>query len=409
MMKRVAFHTLGCKVNQYESEKLMEKFAALGFDVVPETEMADVYVINSCTVTSIADKKSRNFARRAKRLNPNSLVALIGCYAETSANELSEIAEIDLLLGSAEKDKLPEKICEILGAGLAENYTPGVPRELSDRTRAYLKIEDGCDRLCAYCIIPHARGPVRSRPATELIDEAASLIDRGYKEIILTGINAALYADGNADLIALTKSIAALPGDFRLRLSSLEPTVIDAEYAKRLAGTDKLCPHLHLSLQSGSNAVLAAMGRRYTIDDYAKIISVLKERDPLFGLTTDIIVGFPNETNEDFCRSAEAVREFGFSHVHVFRYSKRPGTKAAEMPNQISDCIKKMRSDRLTAEAEKISAAYRNKCRGTVRRALILAPDSRRTGFMRALTDIGIETEIPGSVSLTNTFTDVRL
>jgi threonylcarbamoyladenosine tRNA methylthiotransferase MtaB len=259
----------------------------------------------------------------------------------------------------------------------------------------------------------------------ELFDEATSLLRSGHKEIILTGVNAALYNDGGRDIGSLTESIAALPGDFRLRLSSLEPTVIDADYAKRITRIEKLCPHLHLSLQSGSDATLAAMGRRYTMEDYAKIVRILKERDPLFGLTTDIIVGFPGETESDFERSVDAVNETGFSHVHVFRYSKRPGTRAAEMPNQIPEYIKKERAGRLIEAAGGAAEEYRAKCRGAVRRALVLGPaggasadvisersSSRRmvgSRLMRVLTDIGVEAFVPDGAGSVNEFIDVRL
>jgi threonylcarbamoyladenosine tRNA methylthiotransferase MtaB len=412
MAKRVAFYTLGCKVNQYETEKLREGFEALGFVAVPETAAADVYVINSCTVTGIADRKSRNFARRAKRLNPNALVVMAGCYAETSAAELAGMPEIDMLAGTFDKESLPERVCGMLGGSaspaessieaLDNGRVEGAIGEPAGRTRAYLKIEDGCDRYCAYCVIPYARGAVRSRPMRELIDEAAALIRDGYKEIILTGINAALYNDDGRDLIRLTENISALSGDFRIRLSSLEPTTVNAEYARRLIRIERLCPHLHLSLQSGSDAVLAAMGRNYAMKDYMDIVRALKGRDPLFGLTTDIIVGFPGETESDFQRSVEAVREAGFSHVHVFRYSKRPGTRAAEMPDQIPEHIKRRRAERLIAEAAEAAAAYRAKCHGATRRALVL-------GSTRALADIGVETGITGSAAPINTFTYVTL
>ncbi|MDR1068371.1 MAG: tRNA (N(6)-L-threonylcarbamoyladenosine(37)-C(2))-methylthiotransferase MtaB [Clostridiales Family XIII bacterium] len=415
MNRRIAFYTLGCKVNQYETAKLAERFAELGFSVVPETERADVYVINSCTVTGIADRKSRNFARRAKKLNHGAVVAMIGCYAETSADELAHMPEIDVLLGSAGKDGLPALICERLGDSEENQETDGsvsvsyngADTAAEGRTRSYLKIEDGCDRHCAYCVIPAARGPVRSRAYAAIMAEAAELIRRGCQEIILTGINAALYGDGGYDLIALTKEIANLPGEFRIRLSSLEPTVVNAGYARRLIGIDKLCPHLHLSLQSGSDDVLAAMGRRYSIEDYRKIIAVLRERDPLFGVTTDIIVGFPGETEADFERSVDAVRRIGFAHVHVFRYSKRPGTRAADMPGQIPEQVKKERSDRLMAAAAEAAREYREKCRGATRRALVLA--AAKNGALRAVTDNGIEVEIPGGGSLINTMVDITL
>jgi MiaB/RimO family radical SAM methylthiotransferase len=337
--------------------------------------------------------------------------------------------EIDALVGSSGKDSIPEKVIGLLAgddgihpcSAAGEPLLFDCPKEHSmGRTRAYLKIGDGCDRYCAYCVIPYARGAVKSRPASELLDEAAALIRRGYKEIILTGINAALYNDDGLDLIGLTKSIAELPGDFRLRLSSLEPTTVNADYARRLVRTGRLCPHLHLSLQSGSDKVLAAMGRNYTMDNYMDIVRVLKERDPLFGLTTDIIVGFPGETESDFERSLEVVREIGFAHVHVFRYSKRPQTRAMTMPNQIPEHIKKQRAARLIYEAERMAAEYRERCRGSVRQALVLgtvadvstadAPNNqtktkdKASLALRALTDIGIEVDVFGGGEMVNTF-----
>jgi threonylcarbamoyladenosine tRNA methylthiotransferase MtaB len=435
---KVAICTLGCKVNQYESQALAERFAALGFDVVDAEEEADVYVVNSCTVTGVADKKSRNCARRTKRLNPNALTALVGCYAEVAADELAaEVPEIDLLVGSAEKDRLPDLVAQRLGIRAAYEEAAAVTG-LGGRTRAYIKVEDGCDRYCAFCIVPYARGPVRSRPLDQIVEEARALVARGYKELILTGVNAALYGNdlneaagaapaGDSNeifdmwmsrgdhidafphpgILDVVDAIAALDGDYRIRLSSLEPTVIDADYARELVKRDVLCPHLHLPLQSGSDAVLAAMGRRYRMDDYRRIVDVLKTYDSLYSITTDLIVGFPGETEEDFEATLRAVHEIGFARLHVFRYSARGGTPAAEMEGQIPDETKTERSQRLISEGEKCRQAFLRRNAGTRRQALFFGPspggtgDARETPTYEGITDNDIEVAIASDKDLT--------
>jgi threonylcarbamoyladenosine tRNA methylthiotransferase MtaB len=402
---RIAFHTLGCKVNQYETQALSERFAALGFHVVSPDEKADVYVVNSCTVTGIADRKSRNFARRSKRLNPDALTVLAGCYAETSPDELKEVKEIDLLVGSADKERLPELIMERItglqpgrsaeagGKGPASEQdrgtvsascaahtperAPGVTG-LAGRARGYIKIEDGCDRYCSYCIVPRARGAVRSRAQEDIVAEARALISNGYKELVLTGVNAALYgSDGDCGhgVIAVVDAVSGIDGDFRIRLSSLEPTVIDAAYARELVKRERLCPHLHLSLQSGSDRILSAMRRGYAMSDYLRIVDVLKNHDPLFSVTTDLIVGFPGETEVDHEASLQAVRDVGFSHIHAFRYSRRPGTPAAGMDGQVPSAVKAERSRELIAEGERSARAFLGKNIGSRRRVLFYGPD----------------------------------
>ncbi|MDR3225123.1 MAG: tRNA (N(6)-L-threonylcarbamoyladenosine(37)-C(2))-methylthiotransferase MtaB [Clostridiales Family XIII bacterium] len=462
--KRIAFYTLGCKVNQYETQMLAERFEALGFDVVDMNETADVYVINSCTVTGMADKKSRNFARRAKRRNPEALTVLAGCYAEVAGDILRGVEEIDLLVGSAEKERLPEILCgrngifaqesndvpaqlpdgadadscrnafprvgqdDFQGAfqKISQGETPGAGMRrgvtgLHDRTRAFVKVEDGCDRYCAYCIIPYARGPVRSRPLDEIVSEARALIANGYKEIVLTGVNAALYgsAGGILDVVDAVSEIGGTAsetgGAFRIRLSSLEPTVINADYARELIKRERLCPHLHLSLQSGSDRILRAMGRRYSMDDYRRIVDVLKKHDAGYAVTTDLIVGFPGETDADFEETLNAVAEIGFSHIHVFKYSKRKGTAAAEMDGQIPEQVKSARSERLMAAGEKAAAAFVYRNRGTSRQTLFYGKDSKddkgskddKDNLYRGITDNGIEVRIHSTKDLTNRYADI--
>ncbi|MGI6204733.1 MAG: tRNA (N(6)-L-threonylcarbamoyladenosine(37)-C(2))-methylthiotransferase MtaB [Anaerovoracaceae bacterium] len=360
---KVAFKTLGCKVNQYETEALKEKFRAAGHVVVNENDPADIYVINTCTVTSLADRKSRQFIRRAKRINAESIVAVTGCYAQVSPDEIAEIDGVDIVAGTNEKMDLPQIIASYKGGTevlvtdrdkITDYADAGTVSSEGPRTRAYIKIEDGCDRFCSYCAVPSARGPVRSRPEAEIVDEAEALIGNGYKELILTGINTALYGtdrgDGALMMEQLLERLEAIPADFRLRLSSVEPTVINADYVKKLFRFEKLCHSMHLSAQSGSDHVLSMMDRRYGRDEYLDIVRTVRAFDPYYGISTDIIAGFPGETEEDFDESLSLVREAGFSKVHAFRYSRRRGTKAAGFEGQVPPAVKKERSARLIEE-----------------------------------------------------------
>lgn len=462
---KISFYTLGCKVNQYETQAIKEIFIKNDYEVVDENQFAHVYVINSCSVTGISDRKTRQFLRKTKKINPDAITAVVGCYGETGWKELEKIDEVDMVLGTAEKSKIydevesiiqnkkslqnngepkasdsngqsdtvldcdtttisdtkPNIICngdsntysksKIIHVGGIKNITDyddyGLVSGMDSRTRAYVKIEDGCDRFCSYCIIPHARGPVRSRPVDSILKEARVLIDKGYKELILTGINAALYGTDFSNetqvvsgLIELIQKINDLSGDFRIRLSSLEPTVINSEYVRKLIKIPKLCPHLHLSLQSGSNNILKSMGRRYNRDEYLDIIKVLKNKDPNYSITTDIIVGYPGETDANFKDSLDIVKEAGFSKVHVFKYSKRSGTPAAKMTNQIPGEIKNDRSRRLIEAAEQEAAKFLESNKGTTRQALVLEYNES-TKCYKAITDNDIELEID-----TNTYDD---
>lgn len=370
---------------------MAEQFMAEGFEVVGEDEAADCYVINTCTVTNIADRKSRQFIRRAKKVNPEAVIAVTGCYSQVKPEELWAMPEVDIVTGNGEKPKLIElvkealsgdgRIYKVLDYDELRDYTDrGIIMNMEGRTRAYIKIEEGCNRFCSYCLIPFARGQVRSRDPEEIAEEAEALIDNGFKEIVLTGINTALYGtepgfrekygvteDGIESII---KRINELPGEFRIRLSSLEPTVVNAEYVKRLMNYPKLCPHLHLSIQSGSDKVIASMNRHYTRQDYLDIVKVLKEHDPGYGITTDIIVGFPGETEEDFGDSLRMVEEAGFLKVHVFKYSKRRGTRAESMKDQVKGEIKNERSDRLLEAGDKAAEKLFKEEKGRIRTAL---------------------------------------
>ncbi len=436
---KVAFHTLGCKVNQYETEAMREQFKSRGAETVGEDEFADVYVINTCSVTNLADRKSRQYIRRMKKLNPASVVAVTGCYVQTAPEEVASIEGVDIVVGTNLKTKLCDMVFE-----LAENRTAAVCRvlpyeELTDyedagsivsmesRTRAYIKIQEGCNRFCSYCIIPYARGSVRSRRASEIVKEAETLVNKGFREIILTGINTALYGaepgfrpdvggknaagEDIAELSGIESIIAAvdaIPGDFRIRLSSLEPTVINAAFVKRLFRYGKLCHHLHLSAQSGSDSVLKAMNRRYDRAEYLEITRALKEFDPLYGITTDIIVGFPGETEEDFAASLALTEEVGFCRTHVFQYSRRRGTKAAEMADQVPAQVKKERSERLIAAGEAASRAFFGKNAGTRARVLFERTDEK-TGMPTGYTDNYIKVYLDSADAVPDGFCEVTL
>ena len=389
--KRVAFHTLGCRVNQYETEAMKHLFEARGYQIVGETDPADVYVVNTCTVTGLADRKSRQYIRRMKKANQDAVIAATGCYVQTESETLRQIKELDILLGTNHKYEIVDVVEERLArrAGRTEGAASGEPEEKvvridarqylnefveagkvtapDGKTRANVKIEEGCDRYCTYCQIPTARGPVRSRKRENILRECRDLIEAGFKELILTGINTALYED----LPGLLSDLDHMDGDFRVRLASLEPTVVDAPFVARLIESERLCHHLHLSLQSGSDTVLKRMGRRYGRKEYLEIVKVLRDIDPLFNITTDIIVGFPGETEEEFRETLSLAEEVAFGKIHVFKYSRRPGTKAAVMPDQVPEPVKKERSARLQALGDRLMADYHRLHLGTEQRVLV--------------------------------------
>jgi len=409
---RVAFHTLGCKVNQYETEAIKEAFVSRGAEIVGEEDVADVYVVNTCTVTNIADRKSRQYIRRMKGLNPDAFVVVTGCYAQVEPEEVAALPEVNLVIGNGRKADICGEVLkrlEQLEAAKAEGANASardnadasgnasgssasadvivlrredlthfedmglVASSESGMTRAYIKIQEGCDRFCAYCLIPFARGPVRSRAPEEILAEARMLLDSGYKELVLTGINTALYGtEGGAtvSLASLLEQLNSIDRDFRIRLSSLEPTVVDKNDVERIIKFDKLCHHLHLSVQSGSTHVLKLMNRHYTKEDYLDIVRALRAFDPLYGITTDIIVGFSGETETDFADSLDVVDQSQFARVHAFRYSPRRGTAGEKLPSAVSGTVKAQRANALAAAADRAAAAFNEKNFGTVHRVL---------------------------------------
>ncbi len=429
---KVAFHTLGCKVNQYETEALCLKFKDRGYDIVGETDFADIYVINTCTVTGLADRKSRQYIRKMKKLNPESIVAVTGCYAQVKPEEVKAVEGVNIVTGTNEKNRLVDYIEEFLEEGRPQVHVlsydeiktydeMGTVTATECRTRAYIKIQEGCNRFCSYCVIPYARGRVRSRAIGDVMEEAQGLLGQGYKELVLTGINTALYGteDGfsslegdDAGIESIMKRLNALEGDFRIRLSSLEPAVVNAEYVKGLLQYEKLCPHLHLSAQSGSDGILKAMNRPYSRRDYLDIVDTLKAFDPNYGITTDLIAGFPGETESDFQDSMSLIDEVKFGKVHAFKYSQRPMTKAALMEGQISAPIKKARSQALMDAGKRAAHQFFLRNKGTVRRVLVeeyLEDFACLTGYTDNYIRVYLSSEKGESNLLLNSFEMVKL
>lgn len=369
--KRVALHTLGCKVNQYESAALAGMFRDRGYEVVDFAGKADVYIINTCTVTHLGDRKSRQLIRRAIRANPEALVAVTGCYAQTSPGEVSGIPGVDLVVGTRDRKRLVDLVeSAVKGSGPfcdVREFKPGDEFEelpaLPEygRARAYLKIQEGCSNFCTYCIVPYARGPVRSRKPGNVIDEAGRLAGAGFKEIVLTGIHTGEYGRdlaGEPLLAGLIKALSDVPGLRRLRLSSIEPTDFTAGLVDAMAGSAIFCRHLHVPLQSGDDGILKKMGRRYTSGDYEGMAAMLREKLPGLGLTTDVMVGFPGEGEEQFAATCRLVEKVSFSGLHVFKYSPRRGTQAADYPGQVEPGVKEIRSSKLIALGKKLAAGF---------------------------------------------------
>ena len=355
-MKSVAFCTLGCKVNQYETNAMEQQFIENGYNVVPFNDKADIYVINTCTVTNMSDKKSRQMIRRAKQLNPSSIIVAVGCYVQVAKEKLEEIKELDLILGNNEKkdivkyiEKNNEKVHleDVMHQNEFVDFGTTIHME---KTRAVIKVQDGCDRFCSYCIIPYARGKVRSRMPESVIKEVKALSEIGVKEIVVTGIHVASYGKDfkdNIGLIDLLEELNKIDRIERIRLGSLEPTIINEEFLTRLIKLKKICHHFHLSLQSACNETLKRMNRRYSIEEFKEVVNLLRNTYNDVILTTDIIVGFPGETEEEFKITYKNLKEINFYKMHVFKYSKREGTKAEIMPEQILPHVQEERSKQL--------------------------------------------------------------
>jgi threonylcarbamoyladenosine tRNA methylthiotransferase MtaB len=390
--RTVAFHTLGCRLNAAETEALATDFAAAGWRVGSFDEPADAYVINTCTVTGQADRKSRNIVsqavRSAGRGDParGAVVVATGCFVERAREELEARGDVTYVVDNPRKVRIRELVdAHFRGEIVAPS---SLPAELFSfraaggvtRTRAAVKIQDGCDNFCSFCIIPFVRGRAASRPAERVLEEVRQLADRGAREIVVTGVNMGRYSDGGAGLSALLEGVLGVPGDFRVRISSLEPEPLDDRFVELFAHP-KMCPHLHLCLQSGSDRMLLAMRRTYRLADYLALAGRLRALYPLLNLTTDVIVGFPGETDADFEASCRVAREVGFGHIHTFKYSRREGTRAARMAGQVSERVKSERSEAIRAISIEGKLRYRRQLVGRVERVLVEKTGAEARGY----------------------------
>ena len=383
-MRKAALHNLGCKVNAYETEAMQELLEQAGYQIVPFEEQADVYIINTCTVTNVADRKSRQMIHRARKKNPGAVIVAAGCYVQTKDTAGLD-ADIDIVIGNNKKKEIAKvledyfrergagaKKIERLDIGHTSEYEDLTVSHTAGHTRVFLKVQDGCNQFCSYCIIPYARGRVRSRSREEVVAEVRRLAERGYKEVVLTGIHLSSYGtDIGDDLLSLILSVHQVEGICRIRLGSLEPGIITEEFARTLSECPKFCPHFHLSLQSGCDATLRRMNRRYDTAQYEEKCQILRKyfQDP--ALTTDVIVGFPGETEEEFEASRAFIDRINFYETHIFKYSRREGTRAAVMDGQVPDSVKTKRSALLLELGQKKQREYEEKLLGTTREVLM--------------------------------------
>lgn len=409
-MKKAALHNLGCKVNAYETEAMQQMLENAGYEIVPFQEYADVYIINTCSVTNMADRKSRQMLHRAKAKNPDAVVVGTGCYIQTKEEEALKDTAIDIVIGNNKKHELVERIEAFMKDHkdrddvLDINHEKQEYEELflsrtAEHTRAFIKVQDGCNQFCSYCIIPYARGRVRSRKLEHVVKEVERLAANGYKEIVLTGIHLSSYGTDLGDnLLHLIQEVHKIDGIERIRLGSLEPRLVTEDFAKELSGLSKICPHFHLSLQSGCDATLQRMNRKYTAEEYAHACSLLRNVFDHPAITTDVIVGFPGETEEEFQITKEFLARIHFYEMHIFKYSKRQGTKAAVMPEQISEQEKTNRSAQLIRLGEKMSKEFRKHYIGSTQEVLFEEEneiDGRTyfTGYTREYVKVAVKSD----------------
>lgn len=438
-MKKAALHNLGCKVNAYETEAMQEMLEKAGYEIVPFREGADVYIINTCTVTNIADRKSRQMLHRARKMNPDAVVVAAGCYVQAQNTRENTDPCIDIVLGNnhkkdlikvleeyeakkaaqkesadaAEKSDVQKNIQDIEEIGQTKEYEKLHLTKPGEHTRAYIKVQDGCNQFCTYCIIPYVRGRVRSRTVEDVLDEVRTLAGNGYQEVVLTGIHLSSYGidfDGNRHLLSLIQAVHQIEGIRRIRLGSLEPGIITDEFARALSDLPKMCPHFHLSLQSGCDDTLKRMNRRYTSEEYYEKCCILRWYFDNPALTTDVIVGFPGETEEEFQKSRDFVDKVNFYETHIFKYSRREGTRAAAMENQVSEQEKARRSAVLIELGEKKRKAYEQSFLGKevevlVEEEAVIEGRPMQTGHTKEYIRIAFE----GDKSLKNTIVKVRV
>lgn len=414
---KAALHNLGCKVNAYETEAMQQILEEAGYEIVPFSEYADVYVINTCSVTNMADRKSRQMLHRAKKQNPDAIVVGAGCYVQTKEAQALVDESIDIVIGNNKKHELVPLLREYEAshrkmACVADiNHEKQAYEELSlsrtaEHTRAFIKVQDGCNQFCTYCIIPFARGRVRSRELPDVLQEIRTLAKSGYREVVLTGIHLSSYGvDNGESLLHLIEAVHELEGIERIRLGSLEPRIVTDAFAKRLSELPKICPHFHLSLQSGCDTVLSRMNRRYDTAEYEVGCALLRRYFEHPAITTDVIVGFPGETDEEFETTERYLERIHFYEMHIFQYSRREGTKAAAMPDQVPEALKKERSEKLLALGHRMSEEFRRYYLGRQVTALLeeeFLYDGKRyyTGYTKEYVKVAVETK----KDLSNTF-----
>ncbi|GAB7386310.1 tRNA (N(6)-L-threonylcarbamoyladenosine(37)-C(2))-methylthiotransferase MtaB [Bacillaceae bacterium] len=422
-MATVAFHTLGCKVNHYETEAIWQLFKQHGYEKVDFEGEADVYVINTCTVTNTGDKKSRQVIRRAIRRNPDAIVAVTGCYAQTSPAEILQIPGVDIVVGTQGRDKLIEYIEEYRRKREPINAVKNIMKtrefeeldvpEFTDRTRAFLKIQEGCNNFCTFCIIPWARGLMRSRKPESVIAQAKKLVAAGYKEIVLTGIHTGGYGEDLEDysLAKLLWDLDKIEGLKRIRISSIEASQITDEVLAVINASDKLCRHLHVPLQAGDDSVLKRMRRKYTVNEFREKMAKIREALPGVAVTTDVIVGFPGETEEQFMNGYRFIEEMKFAELHVFPYSKRTGTPAARMPDQVPEDVKHERVQRLIALSNRLAMEYASQFVGEVLEVIPERPykEDPSSGLYMGYSDNYLQVVFAGSEELIGKICKVRL
>jgi len=420
-MKKVAFCTLGCKVNQYETEAISEIFVKNGYEIVDFEEFADVYIINTCTVTNLSDRKSRQMIRRAKKNNKDSIIVAVGCYAQVSPDEVLSIPEVNLVIGTKDKGKILENLRMIEEGMNKVNLVQDImkTREFEElgvevykeRTRAYIKIQEGCNQFCSYCIIPYARGPIRSRSVEYILNEVGKLALNGYKEIVLTGIHIASYGKDikNTSLLDIIKKVHEIDGVERIRLGSIEPTTITHEFVNDIKKLDKVCPHFHISLQSGCDSTLKRMNRKYTTEEYHAAVKLLRDNIGDVSITTDVMVGFPGETDAEFDETVRFLKDIGFAAMHVFKYSQRKGTPAADFKDQVSPQKKDERSNVLIELSSKMTKEFNSKFEGRIMDVLLEQNVKGKEGLIEGLTSNYIRVECEGKSDLCGQMLKVKL
>ncbi|NEZ45705.1 tRNA (N(6)-L-threonylcarbamoyladenosine(37)-C(2))-methylthiotransferase MtaB [Clostridium niameyense] len=409
---KVAFNTLGCRVNQYETEAMAEKFLKQGYELASFDEFADVYVINTCTVTNMGDKKSRQMIHRARRKNADAIIAVVGCYSQIASEEVSKIQGVDVVLGTRNKGDIvyfvnkaraeKEQIIEVNDVLKNRKFEELNIEEYQDRTRAFLKIQDGCNRFCSYCLIPFARGAVCSKDPKKVIEEVKRLASHNFKEIILSGIDIASYGvdlEGKWDLTLLLQELDSIEGIHRIRIGSIDPTFFTDDVINNISKLNKLCPHFHLSLQSGCDDTLKRMNRKYKIEQYKHIVKGLRKNIKDVSITTDIIVGFPGETEEEFNKTYEFLRDIKLSKMHVFKFSPREGTKAETMPNQIDGNIKEYRSSKLIELDKQLEKEFMENFIGR-EMPVLYEQESREQGYYEGYTPNYIKVNSKSNVDI---------